>query len=583
MRKGVSLAITERKEGSTMKKDNRTITRRGFVSTAATAGATLAGASLLAGCGKDNNSGGGGGGNTGGGGGGGSKEGGTFRYYVNEPAWIDPYNLQESEGTAITSNIFDSLLEYDYRREELKPAAAESWEVSDDATVFTFKLRAGATFHNGDPVTAKDFKYAWERICNPTTAAEPSEISYHLAMVKGYAEMLDGTATELEGAVAKDELTFEVTLVQPYADFIYVITHPALGPVPSGGAAADFTTYSQAPIGNGPLMIEGKWEHNQYIRAKRFENYYGDKALVDGVDFNIIAEVDTAFTEFQAGNLDFVQIANGQIEPTVAQYGESPDGFTANPGKQTLLGPQSAVYYLNINTLDPVLGDKNIRMALSYAINRQAICEAIFFNTRVPATGIIPPGIKGFRDGAWKASTYDVEKAKQMLAEAGYPNGEGLPTIKLSFNTGGDHGNIMQMIQADFQAIGVTAELDSMEWGQYLDELAAGNIQIGRLGWIADYPIMENFLYSLFYTDTGDNYSKYSNAAVDAAILAARGETDDAARIVAFQNADDMIAEDFPIIPIMFYRHTRVASNRVNDFYFGPTMLPDLAHTWLTQ
>jgi peptide/nickel transport system substrate-binding protein/oligopeptide transport system substrate-binding protein len=395
--------------------------------------------------------------------------------------------------------------------------------------------------------------------------------------------MTAGDASDLVGAVAVDDLTFEVTLVQPSSDFIYVITHPALGPVPSGGAAADFATYSQAPIGNGPLMIDGKWEHNQYIRTKRFENYYGDKTLVDGVDFNIIAEVDTAFTEFQAGNLDFVQIASGQIDSTVAQYGESPDGFIANPGQQTLLGPESSVYYLNVNTLDPVLSNKTVRMALSYAINRQAICDAIFFGTRVPATGIIPPGIKGFRDGAWAASVYDVEKAKAALAEAGYPNGEGMPTIKLSFNTGGDHGNIMQMIQADFAAIGVTAELDSMEWGQYLDELAAGNIQIGRLGWIADYPIMENFLYSLFYTDTGDNYSKYSNTTVDAAILAARGETEDNARIKAFQDVDDMIAADFPIIPIMFYRHTRVASNRVNNFYFSPAMLPDLVHTWLSK
>ncbi|MDR0346869.1 MAG: peptide ABC transporter substrate-binding protein [Coriobacteriales bacterium] len=548
-----------------MEKENRTISRRGFVAGAAAAGVLAAGSSMLTGCG------------------GGGEAGGTFRYYINEPAWIDPYNLQESEGTAVTSNIFDSLLEYDYRTEKLNPAAAESWEVSDDATVFTFKLRSAATFHNGDPVTAKDFKFAWERICNPTTAAEPSEISYHLAMVKGYSEMISGKAKDLVGAVAKDDLTFEVTLIQPYADFIYVITHPALGPVPSGGAAANFATYSQAPIGNGPFMIEGKWEHNQYIQVKRFENYYGDKALLDGVDFNIISEVDTAFTEFKAGNLDFVQIASGQIDTTLKDYGESADGFVANPGKQTLLGPESSTYYLNVNTLDPVMKDKNVRMALSYAINRQAICDAVFFGTRVPATGIIPPGIKGFRDGAWPASTYDVEKAKKALADAGYPNGEGFPTIKLSFNTGGDHGNIMQMVQADFRAIGVTAELDSMEWGLYLDELAANRIQIGRLGWIADYPIMENFLYSLFYTGTGDNYSNYSNKQVDEAIYAARGETNDNDRIKAFQNVDDMIAADFPIIPIMFYRHTRVASSRVNNFYFGPTMLPDLTHTWLTQ
>jgi peptide/nickel transport system substrate-binding protein/oligopeptide transport system substrate-binding protein len=545
------------------------------VAAAAATGAVAAASSLLAGCSKNNAR---GGGSTGGG-----KEGGTFRYYINEPAFIDPFNLKETEGTAVTSNVFDSLLTYDYRTEELLPAAAESWEVSDDATVLTFKLRKGATFHNGDPVTAKDFKFAWERICSPATTTNPSEIPYHLAMVKGYEEMLAETATELVGVVAKDNLTLEVTLTQPYADFVYVVTHAALGPIPSGGAADDFATFSQAPIGNGPFMIEGKWEHDQYIRLKRFDNYYGDKAFIDGVDFNIIDKVDTAFIEFQAGNLDFVQIADGQIEPTLAQYGESLDGFTINPGKQTLIGPEFSVYYLNVNTTDPVLKNKNIRMALSYAINREAICNAIFFGTRMPANGIIPPGIKGFRDGAWPASVYDVAKAKKALADAGYPNGEGLPTIKLSYNTGGAHENIAQMVQADLGVIGVNVELDIMEWAQYLEELVAGNIQIGRLGWNADYPIMENFLFSLFYTGNGDNNSKYSNAAVDSAILAARAETDDDARIKAFQKVDDMVAADFPVIPLMFYRHNRVGSNRVNDFYFGPTMRPDLVHAWLSK
>ncbi|MDR3036843.1 MAG: peptide ABC transporter substrate-binding protein, partial [Coriobacteriales bacterium] len=457
--------------------------------------------------------------------------------------------------------------------------------VSDDATVFTFKLRKDAKFHNGDPVTAKDFKYGWERICNPATnPAQPSEISYHLAMVKGYKEMFeDGTATELEGAVAVDDLTFEVTLTQPYADFLYVVTHPALSPIPSGGAASDYATFSEAPIGNGPFKMEGKWEHDQYIQLKRFDDYYGDKAFIDGVDFNIMTSVDTAYTEFQAGNLDFAQIADGQIETCVATYGESTDGYTANPGKQTLLGDESSVYYLVVNNTDPVLKDKNIRMAISYAINRQAICDVVFNGTRVPATGIIPPGIAGFRDGAWEASVYDVEKAKKTLEDAGYPGGAGIPTIKLSFNTGGGHENIMQMIQADLAAVGITAELNSMEWATYLTELAAGTIQIGRLGWIADYPIMENFLYSLFYTNNGDNHSKYTNKTVDDAILAARAETDDAKRIAAFQEVDDIIAADFPIIPVMFYRHSRVCSARVNDFYFDPKMIPDLTHTWLSK
>ena len=542
-------------------KERKGISRRTFVIGAAVAGTAVAGSSLLAACKASRRN--------------------NFQFYVNEPAYIDPYNLQESEGTKVGSQLFDSLLDYDYKTEKLVPAAAESWTVSPDATVFTFKLREGATFHNGDPVTAADFKRGWERICNPNVSADPSEISYHLAQVKGYKEMFeDGTATELSGVKAIDELTFEVTLSEPYGDFIYVITHPALAPVPA--AADDFDSFIDAPIGNGPFMMEGKWVHDQYIRTKRFEGYYGDVPIVEGVDFNIISEVDTAFQEFKAGNLDFARIADGQIDICIEEYGEAGDGYTAQPGKQVMIGPESSTYYIIMNNKDPQLKNVKLREAISYAINRQAICDTVFMGTRNPADGLIPPGIAGYRQGAWKTAVYDVDKAKAALAEAGYPGGQGLANIKLSYNTGGSHEAIMQLIAGDLKAIGIETTLDSMEWAAYLDALAAGTIQMGRLGWIADYPIMENFLFSLFYTNNGDNYSFYSNPDVDKQIMSSRGITNDAERIRSFQAVDDIIQESTPIAPIMFYKHADITSSRVNDFYYAPNLIADLAHTWLT-
>ncbi|MDR2957103.1 MAG: peptide ABC transporter substrate-binding protein [Coriobacteriales bacterium] len=542
--------------------EKKQLTRRTFVAGAAVAGAAVAGASLLTGCKK-------------------AQAGGIFKYYVNEPSYIDVYNLQESEGTQVSSQIFDGLVDFDFKKEAIVPAAASKWEVSADATVFTFHLRQGATFHNGDPVTAADFKRGFERICNPNIAADPSEISYHLAQIKGYDEMFEkGTAKELSGVKAIDELTLEITLTAPYADFLLVLTHPALSPVPK--AADDLKTFSEAPIGNGPFMIKGKWEHDQYIQVLRFDDYYGDKAYVDGIDFHIITEVETAFQEFKAGSLDFCQIAPGQIEECVAEYGESPDGWTAQPGQQSIIGPQSATYYLIINNSDPILKNQKLREAISYAINRQAICDVVFQGTRVPADGIIPPGIAGYRAGAWKTAVYDVEKAKAALAEAGYPDGKGLDTLKLSFNTGGGHDQIMRLIQGDLKSIGIETNLDSMEWAAYLSALAAGNIQMGRLGWIADYPIMENFLFSLFYTNNGDNYSRFSNKDADKGIMEARGITDDNQRVKAFQAVDDIIQAATPVAPVMFYRHSRVTSARVNDFFFGPNMIADMAHTWLS-
>jgi len=556
------------------------LSRRTFVAGAAAAAFTVAGAAALQGCGGT--------GSTGGGtdtGGDSSKPtaDNTLSYYLSEPACIDPFDLKESEGTVVGSHLFDSLVDYDFVKGELIPAAAKSWEVSDDATVFTFTLREGATFHNGDPVTAASFKYGWERMCNPKTdPTATSEITYHLAMVEGYQALVDGEATQLTGVKAIDDLTLEVTLTQAYADFIFVVMHPGLAPIPEV-AGDDFTAFQKAPIGNGPFKIDGEWVHDQYIRVLRFDDYYGNVPLVDGIDFKIFQSPDTAFTEFQAGNLDFTQIGEGQVLTTAAQYGESSDGWTVNPGQQTLMGPESSTYYIFMNNKDAALSDVKVRTAISYAINRQAICDVIFEGTRAPADGIVPPGIDGYKEGAWPTAQYDVEKAKAALADAGFPGGEGFPTLKLSFNTGGGHENLMQMIQADLKAIGINADLDSMEWANYLDAIVAGQIQIGRLGWIADYPIMDNFLFSLFQSESGDNHSHLANPAVDAALLEARAIVDDDARAKKYQEIDALIAAEVPVAPIMFYRHHHVGSDRVNDLFYGPNYIPHLNEAWLTK
>ncbi len=507
-----------------------------------------------------------------------AKKGGTFKFYIAEPAFIDPVNLQESEGTQVGQAVFDSLVAFDPLTSEIEPAAAESWEPNEDASVWTFHLVEGAKFHNGDPVTAEDFKYAWERICDPDNE---SEISYHLAPVKGYDEMVAGEADELEGVKAIDDNTLEVTLQYPFADFEYVVGHPALAPVPMKAVEEDPEGFAEMPIGNGPFMMSEPWAHDQYIKVEKFADYYGDEPNIDGVDFMILADQDTAFLEFQAGNLDFTPIPTGQIQDTVDEYGESPDGYTVNPGEQVSLGAELATYYLLMNNNNDILKDPKVRAALSLAVDRDQIVEKVFEGTRIPATGIVPPGIVGYQEDAFEYSKYDPEKAKEMLADAGYPNGEGLPTIKLEYNTGSGHEDILALVKSDLEAIGVNSELEGTEWAQYLDKLEAGTYQVGRLGWIADYPIMDNFLYPLFLTGSADNYSFYSNPEVDKLLEDARKTTDADERVSMYQEAEKMIGADAPIIPIVFYRHTRVASDRVHDGIYSPNGLFNFESVWL--
>lgn len=509
-------------------------------------------------------------------------DGGTLNYYLTDPVSIDPYNVQENQGMQVCNALFDALTTYDGQQGKLIGKAASSWEANEDATEFTFHLREGATFHNGEPVTAQSFVYAWNRLCSPLTDPEnPSVVSYHLSMVEGYDDVVAGVKGATLNMEAKDDYTLVVHLSFSYADFPYVVSHLATAPVPES-AASDMATYQWAPVGNGAFKMDGKWESGQYIKIVRNDAYWGDKAHIDGVDFKILLDIDTAYLEFEAGNLDNTQIPNGRISAVAAQYGVAPDGYTANPGEETLLGPEDSIYYLTCNNQDKIFSNAHMRKAVSYAIDRQAICDTIFEGTRVPADNFITPGIAGYEAGAWEAAKYDVAAAKEEIELAKKDLGVDSFSIILNCNSGSGHEDIMQLIMANLKEIGVEAKMEAVEWASYLQKLQDGDYQIGRLGWIADYPIMDNYLYPMFYTGNGDNRSQYSNPAVDEALSAARAIVDDAERIAALQKVNRMIAEDFPVIPLMLYRHTIVCSNRVNNLYVGSLQMIDFTKCWLS-
>jgi len=521
-------------------------------------------------------------------------QGGSMSFYIGEPAYIDPYNAQESEGMQVTQTIFDSLTSFeDLDPTKVLPAAAESWESNADATVWTFKLNPNGKFADGTPVTAKDFVYAWNRIANPQTIntatgkPDPSVISYHLGFVQGFDDVAEGKATEMSGVKPIDDTTLEVTLTQSFADFEYVVAHPSLGPVPQAlvESGIDFNgqtvAYGEMPVGNGPFKMAEPWTHNQSIKVARNENYAGTAPYLDGVEFRIFKDPETAYTEFEAGNLDFTQIGEGKIKDAVAKYGESADGFTVSPGKQALLGAESSVYFLILNNENEFLKNKDLRKAISLAVNRQAICDIVFEGTREPADSILPPAIAGYKAGAWPDAKYDIEAAKQALVDAGFPGGEGLPTMKLSFNSGGGHEKIMELVQSDLKAIGINSEFQSADFPVYLKQLDEGKHEIARLGWIADYPIAYNFHYALFNSKSGDNKSAYNNPAVDAAIAEGQTITDSAARIAKYEEIDATVGADVPVAPLMFYKHHHVGSDRINDFVFTPLYFGSFEKAWV--
>ena len=497
----------------------------------------------------------------------------------SRPASIDPALATDTSSLTVVWQLFDCLTSYDFSTGELSCLAAERYEVSDDAQTFTFYLR-DATFHDGSRVTSEDFKRAWERIVSPSSA--PSQLAgatpyaYLLSLIDGYDALHIGSATEFAGVTCPDSATLSIRLSTPYADLPYLLAHPVLGPVPPS-ADDDLPSFSQRPIGNGPFMMTEPWKHNQYISLARFEDYYGEKPSLDGVYMSIQKNPDTAFNEFQAGSIDFASIPSGKIKECIEKYGESKDGFTSTPRKQCLLGTELSTYFLIPSPQDPVLADPKVRRAVSLAINRQNIVDTLFEGSRKPATSIMPTSIDDSPENVWEDCKYDPEAAAKLLDEAGYPaNADGKRDVEitLNYNGDGDHGDLMSAVQLDLEAVGIKVTQETVEWATYLQQLSDKNFSLGRLGWTADYPTMDNFLYPNFFTGADNNYEEYSNPEMDAAMLAARQIQDEEERKAACRKICGTIGKDMPVIPIMFYAHNYIGSERMKSFNYDTQTKP---------
>lgn len=496
--------------------------------------------------------------------------GGTMRLHINQPVSLDPPNSYESEGIQVIRQVWDGLFDYDPQTLKIVPELCEKWEVSDDGLVYTFHIKKGVKFHDGSKLTAQDFVYSWTRAVLAETA---SYLAYHLSAIKGYDACQEGTAKELEGVKAIDDYTIQVTLSYPYADFINTLGHVVFYPVKQADIEKWGQDYTKHINGTGPFKFV-EWVDDQYIKLVRNDDYYGTKAKLDAVEYKIIADENTAFLEFKAGNIDYTSIPTGKIKAT-EQDPQLKDNVISIP----LL----ALYYYGMNVqIEPFKDNPKLREAMNYAIDRQNICDVIMEGVPTPATGIVPRGIIGFKENQ-APYKYDPEKAKQLLAEAGYPNGEGLPTLKFGFNTGAGHEALAEALQADLKEIGVNIEIEGYEWGTMLEKAKAGELAFYRLGWMADYPTMDNFLYPLFYSKSSDNYSDYNNPEVDKLLLEARQTKDENERIAKYQEIERKVLADNAFIPLYFYGARKVVADHIKGFVLSPMETYDLSKVYIEK
>ena len=497
-------------------------------------------------------------------------KGGTFNAFLMEPVTLDAAHSQESEGIQVAKQIYDGLVDYEPETMELTAAMAESWEPNEDASAWTFTLKKGVKFHNGRECKAEDFVYSWSRVASKDTA---SEVAYHLSPIKGFNDCQEGKADILEGVKAIDDYTLEVSLEYSYAEFPVTVGHPVFSPVPKEEIEKWGDEFSEHPVGTGPFAFV-EWKHDQHITIERFNNYYDGETYLDKVVFKIFADEETAFLEFEAGNLDDCQIPLGRIKETQDKY-----------GKRALINPMLGIYYYGLNMeAEPWKDNVELRKAINYAIHRAIITDTVWEGSRVAATGIVPAGIPGFKEDAMPY-IFDQPKARELLEEAGYPGGKGLPELVLGYNTGAGHDKVAQAIQAQAEEVGIEFDIAGYEWGTYLDKIQSKEITFFRLGWLADYPTMDNFLYPMFHSENAgaDNMTYYKNSDVDEKLIEARKETDEAKRRELYQEIEQIVLEDATIVPIAFYKTNRVIGENVCAY--TRTAMDDTSYelVWLSK
>ena len=503
---------------------------------------------------------------------------------VLRPVSLDPFALVGTSAEQIASQIFEPLVRFDYTTGELVGAAAERFDISEDARTFTFHLRE-RVFNDGSAVTARDFKRAWERLVSPASAAAAelgaSPNAYRLAFVEGYDALAAGDVSALSGVSCPDERTLEIHLVESYADFASVLAHPSLAAVPAS-AEEDVAAFGSSPIGAGPFRMEGSWGKNSTaVRLTRFDGYTGDAPVLAGARFQVFSDTVSAYQEFLTGSLDMAACPVDELEGAIARYGRAADGLTVGPGAHLVQAPDLATSYLALNVAAAPLDNADVRRALSLAVDRQGLVGRVYRDTHLVADGIVPPFVSGYRDAAWPYTVCDPARARELL-DAAYPaNDEGVrgEPFSLIYTGRGGNENVIEQIVEDLAAVGIECEPEELEEQVFYERVRSGDYQIARLDVVTERPVTESVLFPLFHSRCrgGSNVSGFASEEVDSLIDQARTARDDISREALLAEADTLIGEEAPVIPLTYPMHAFACTAKANGLVIDPAGVPRLA------
>ena len=501
-------------------------------------------------------------------------EGGRFVRLFVDPPTLDPHLTTDATSAQVIVEVFGGLVTIDQHL-NVVPDLAENWDISQNGTVYTFRIRPDATFHDGKPVTAEDVRWSLERATSPLI--ESPNVDQYLGDIVGVDEKLNGDSLEIAGVRVINERTIEITIDESKSFFLAKLTYPTAFVLDKLNVESNPKDWFRKPNGTGPFQMT-EYRVGETLVLSRHDGYHLGPAKLAEVE--MILSGGTSMLMYENDEIDITGVGLADIDRLI-------DPGHALNAELVTAAPSFSVQYIGLNVNEPPLDDIKVRQALNLAIDKTEIATIVLGDQVVPAKGILPPGFPGFNESI-SGYEFDPEKARRLLGESKYGDDlDNLPPITIT--TPGSFGaNVsldMEVILAMWEKnLGIQTEFQQTEFATFLKDLNKRRFQMFDIGWIADYPDPENFLDLLFYSDSSNNHTNYNNPEVDALLEEARVETDETLRFNIYNRVEQAILDDAPWIPLWYSgeRYLLVKPN-VHDYLQTPLIIPKLKHIYLTE